>query len=452
MTFTNNPIKVGLNMYDLKAFMSMPNLSDNKLGKTNTFGELTTQAKTYTRDMREYSLTKYPDVQLYVFKAIDEMALRVEPTSTFMDTLLAIGQWVYTQHQSKLIPLERNRNAFIAALGQQFPSISGIVIGELLKGSSPDKNMPDFIQFKMLDGTRQYQPVIWFSDKAFKEQYPEHEIFLIPPLPDIADLIDGKVAVNNKITGLPQSRLVNAIQDIRQDKPETALHSYELTWHDPSDTNAILKTTWTAVIYGNGNDTELVKDAIRDYIDNNSDYDKWAEIYPDLYSENEFIIIPDWSNVAVPNNAMDAGLYRSIINMNDITDKLTKFLPSGYTTPKNKHVTSNMLIGSAYYRTVMFGAIGSPNNRNKVFDLRTIFPDYMAVDTQDVDFVRMSSITQTWVQQLNECLDKAHSYKPTDILPSGFVRVIRRGHHFITFNFDGYNYVVLTKYSFDRAG
>lgn len=439
-------------MYELKAFMSMPNLSDNKLDKTHSFGELTTQAKTYTRDMREYSLTKYPDVQLYVFKAIDEMALRVEPSAPFMDNLLAIGQWVYTQHQSKLIPLERSRNAFINALEQQFPNISGVIVGELLKGSSPDKNMPDFIQFKLLDGTRQYQPVIWFSDKAFKEQYPEHEIFLIPPLPDIADLIDGKVAVNNKITGLPQSRLVNAIQDIRQDKPETALHSYELTWHDPSDTNAILKTTWSAVIYGNGNDTELIKDAIRDYIDRNSDYDKWSEIYPDLYSENEFIVIPDWSNIAVPAYAMDVGLYSSIINMNDITDKLTKFLPSGYTSPKNAHVNKNMLIGSAYYRTVMFGAIGSPNNRNKVFDLREIFPDYMAVDTQDVDYVRMSTVTQTWVKLFNECLDKAYSYKPTDILPTGFVRVIRRGNHFITFNFDGYNYVVLTKYSFDRAG
>lgn len=441
-------------MYDLKGFFSMSSLADNRRDHVAAFGELTTQSKTFTRDMREYGKTTYPDVQFYMFRAIDEMEIRVEPSAAFMDNVLKLGQWVYEQHQRKLIPANKNKPAFVDAIENEFEFITGVVIGEILTGPTPDKNMPDFIQFKMLDGTRQYQITVWCADSAFMIQYPEYEIFLVPPLPDIESLIDGKVAVNNKLLELSDSYRVNAIQDIKQNHPETALITYELTWHDPKDFNAILKTTWVAVIYGQaGVDTEAIKEAIREYIDANSDYDKWDEIYPDLYSENEFIIIPDWKNLALPANALKVGLYGSMTKVEELKQNVIRFLPSGYNKTESgvNHVNQNLLAGSAYYRTLMFGAIGNPNNRNDTFDLKTLYPDYMAVDPQDPDFVRMSTKTQEWTLELNKALNLAFEYLPTSILDSQYTRLIRRGVHYLAFVYDGYTYAVLTKYAFDKG-
>lgn len=440
-------------MYQIKGFMGMPTLANNKLDKTAKFGELTTRSKTFTRDMREYAQTKYPDVVFWNFFCYDQMNVRVEPSATFMGNILAMGQWVYQQHDQKLIPANKNKPAFIAALADAFPMITGVIIGEILAGDVADKNMPDFIQFKMLDGSRSYQGIVWFADDSFKNQYPEYEIFVIPPLPDVNDLIGDKTVVDTRIRALPPTYHTDAFRTIRGPHPETELITYELKWHDPSDFNSTLRTYFNIVVYGEaGTDTEAIKEAIRDYLEANSDYTKWPEIYPDLYNENEFIILPDWANIAIPENAKFVGQYRSILHVRDMYTKINALLPNGYqNTPEGgNHLDENLFTGAAYYRTIMFAALGNPNNRDKVFDLRTIFPDYMAINNQDPDFVRMDPITQGWCLVLAEALDIAYSYGPNDLTPNGFTKVIRRSVHYIAFVYEGYTYAICTRFSFER--
>lgn len=439
-------------MYELKGFVSMPRLTDNRPDKTAVFGELTTQSKTFTRDIREYAKTAYPDVTLHVFKCVDEMQVSVEPTSVFIDQLLALGQWLQNQYLSKLVPTNANQPAFAKSITDEFSYISAVQFGTILTGAGPDLNLPDYVQFKMIDTTRQYQVTLWLSDAAFQSQYPDYTIFMIPPVDQLDQLTLGKVAVNNAITALPASRLINQIQNIKQHHPETALVSYELIWHDPSDTNAVLKTTWTAVCYGQqATDTDAIKEAIRVYIDQHSEDTRWASIYPDLYSENEFVFIPNWSGLAVQPNAMKVGLYQSFTNVGQMFKLLNRYLPAGYNQTDETYITNNLYIGNAFYRTLMFGALGNPNNANQQIDIAKKFPDYMAVDTQDTDFARMSKATQQWVYKLNQALDVAFKYNPTDILSVDFVRTIRKDMHFISFTFEGFSYLILTKYSFDKG-
>lgn len=439
-------------MYLLKAFMSMPTLVDNRLDQTAPFGELTTLSKTFTRDLRQYAKTTYPDVEMNVFHCVDEMGVRIEPSTVFMNQILALGQWVYTQHITKSIPTDANKPAFVNAIENEFPDITGVVIGEILTGQ-PDYNMPDYIQFKLLDGTRQYQGMVWFSDTAFSVQYDETIIFIIPPLPDINALIDAKPAVNQKLLEQLLSTQINRIQEIRGEHPETGILPLDLRWHDPNDTNAMLTTTWTAVIYGNaGMDSEAIKDAIREYIANNSDYDKWNEIYPDLYSENEFAIIPAWNELALQANALQVGLYSSLVPVNTIRTIARTFAPSGYSQSTNidTYLNENLEVGSAVYRSLMFAAMGNPNNLNEMYKLRMLYPDYMAIDSADSDFARMSQATQEFCTKFTDALDNAYRYKPTDVLPAGYMRLIRRSYHYLAFEHNGYIHAILTKFTFDK--
>ena len=440
-------------MYTAKGFMAMFGLSNNALSKVGKFGELSTQSQTFTRDMRNYSKTQYPDVTLFMFKCIDEMNLRIEPSATFSNTLLALGEWIYQQHTSKLIPSNRNKATFVKAIEDQFSAIQSVLIGEILTGE-PDMNMPDYIQFKLLDGTNQYQVTLWFSDEAFNTQYPETEIFIIPPLARIDDLIDSKTNVNNKMLALPRSYIVKAVQEIRGNNPETDLNSYELLHHDPNDPNSVLKTDWTSVIYGRaGNDVEAIKEAIREYIEEHSDYDKWDEIFPDLYSENEFMIIPFWGNLALQSDALKVGLYSSMINPTVATSIVKAFLPNTYnkTIDSRDFVDTNLLVASSMYRAAMFGIVGNPNNLNDTYNFREKFPDYMALSTEDVDFVRMEANTQKFALTLADVLNEAYKYKPTDTMKPEYLRIIRKNNHYISFIVDGYSYSVLTKYSYDRV-
>lgn len=438
----------------LKSFMAMPSLEDNRHDKTAKFGELTTQARTYTRDLRTYAGTAYPDVVNNVFHCIDEMNIRVEPSAGFNNEILALGQWVFQQHMAKVIPPDRNKAAFIVAIQEQFKTMTAVQIGEILVGNQPDMHMPDYIQFKMLDNSIQYQVTVWFAGAAFDVQYDEFEVFVIPPLPDIAHLIDTKPAVYQKLLTQLPSTIVNRIQEIRGENPETGLIPLDLTWHDPNDFNATLMTTWTAIIYGPaGMDREAIKDAIRDYIAENSDYDKWNEIYPELYSENEFVLMPMWDELALLPNALEPiGMFSTIVKMNKFALVGKRFLPSGYSQSTNvdKFLKDNLEIGSAVYRAIMFCAVGNPNNKDDVFGFRQLFPDYMAIATDDPDFNRMDPLTQEFCVKFTDALKYAYSYKPTDALPIGYTRFVRRGMHYLAFVHKGYAFPILTKFTYDK--
>lgn len=441
-------------MYILKSFMGMPSLEDNRPNTTAPFGELTTQARTYTRDIRTYSGTVYPDVVNNVFHCVDDMLVRVEPSAGFSNELLALGQWVFEQHKAKVIPNNANKEAFIVAIGNQFKTMSAISIGEILRGDQPDLYMPNYIQFKILDVNKQYQVTIWFAGATFDIEYDEYEVFVVPPLPDINDLIGSKPAVFEKIRNQLTSVTINKIQEIRGDKPETGLLTLDLTWHDPDDFNAMMLTTWTAVIYGPaGMDREAIKDAIRDYIADNSDYEKWPEIYPELYSENEFVLLPMWDELALQPNALEhVGLYSTIVKMSKFKKIGKQFLPSGYSQSTNvdKFVEDNLEIGSAVYRAIMFCTLGNPNNKGDIFSFRQLFPDYMAVPTDDADFNRMDPETQEFCLKFTDALKWAYDYKPTDSLPIGYTRFVRRGMHYLSFNHKGYDFPILSKFTYDK--
>lgn len=441
-------------MYVLKSFMAMSSLEDNRPDKTAPFGELTTQARTYTRDIRTYAGTAYPDVCNNVFRCVDEMLARVEPSPGFQNEILALGQWVFQQHMAKVIPSDANKAAFIVAIQEQFPEMKAVTIGEILVGNHPDMRMPDYISFKMLDNTIQYQVTVWFAGDAFDVQYDEFEVFVVPPLADINQLIDNKPAVDQKLKEQLPSTIINRIQEIRGDKPETALIPLDLTWHDPNDFNATMLTTWTAVIYGPaGTDREAIKDAIREYISENSTYTKWPEIYPELYSENEFVLMPMWDELALMPNALEPiGFFSTIIKMDKFATVGKRFLPTGYSQSTNvdQFLKDNLEIGGAAYRAIMFCTVGNPNNKDDVFGFRQIFPDYMAIDTANPDFNRMDPETQAFCIKFTDALKYAYSYKPTDQLPIGYTRFVRRGYHYLSFDAKGYSFPILTKFTYDK--
>lgn len=444
-------------MYVLKGFMSMPSLALDGKNQIAEFGEFSTHAQTFTRDMRNYATSAQPDVELFVLKCIDELESRTNPSTGFRNTLLAFGQWTFQQLMAGLIPPDRNKLAFIQTIQTQFPSMTAVAIGTILESETvAGRNCPDYVQFKMLDGTNQYQVTLWFSDEWFRVQYDEYEIFVIPPIPNISQLINSKVNVVPLLLEQTQDVLINRIQEITMDLPNTALYSYKLTWHDPNDFNAVYNTVWTAVIYGSaGYDTEAMKNAIRDYIDDHSDYEHWNQIYPDLYAETEFTFFPLWADLALQENAQQVGIYSSLVGNKKSRDVTKTFLPSGYTQAGvsiDTYLDSHMFNGVAFYRTLSFVSLGNPNNKDGLLDVQQLYPDInFNLDTLSNDFGRMTLESQELSRKFNAALNVAREFKPSEVTEVGYTRLVRRGMYFISFNYLDFNYVILTKYSYYRT-
>lgn len=438
----------------IKGFYSMPALSDNGAdGVIAQFGEMSTYTKTFTRDMKNFANpTKYPGVELVTIKSINEIGGSMTPPSSVQDTLLALGNWIYNQYVASTIPSNINKALFIQSIKDELPQLNNIAINEIILGTVASKNMPDNISFTTTYNSIEYSCKLWFSDSRMRTQCDDFQIFMIPPISNIEELTGSFSAVQNILLNTTPGDIIRRAQEIQVNNPATSVVTLSLTWHDQSNPSVTIKMDWYAVVYGQaGLDLDALKNAARDAINNVSSTTNWNVIFPELYSENEFVVIPMWNNIAQPANAASVDAYASYARVGELADILTARLPVGYAqmTSLPAFIATNGYVFSAQYRTLMALIIGNPSNAGNVFNITQQYKDYRNLNTDSADFIRMEPTTRDWALKINEALEYARTILPSDAAPTGYTKLMRGSRLYLTFELHGFFYLVLTKYSYD---
>ncbi len=438
--------------YTLKGFFSMPGLADNtNNAAVARFGELSTHCKTFTRDEKNFFNPQYPNVELVTFKLVNESGAPVNPSTAFITKLLAIGNWLYTQHTTGNIPSNANKEAFINSIIAEHSGITDVEIGQIVNGITTSRNLIDYISLSLSDNDKKYNIKIWCSDSKFREQYEDNIIFTIPPIDSIDDLHTNVTALANLLSEITPATIIDKANAIAGGLPYTKLANLGLTWHDPENSAVTHKTNWYFLVHGDtGLDEDNLKNAAREYISQNSDKTNWDKVYPELYSENEFIIVPLWENMALPDGAATVGLYSSMANFGELATIAKQRIPTGYAQITNidTFVNKYLRILSVYYRGMQILALGNPSNSGSYFDLRDKFPDYTAVNSTDVDFSRMEPLTREFITMLSTALEHARTMSTNSVAPVGFNKIIRGTRYYLTFNVQGHYFLVLLKASY----
>lgn len=438
--------------YTLKGFYSMPGLADNSSNSAVArFGELSTHSKTFTRDEKNFVNPSYPNVELVSFKLVDEGGAPVTPSTAFVNKLLAIGNWLYTQHTTGNVPTNANKEAFINSIVAEHSGISNVEIGAIINGITTSRNLIDYISLSLSDNDKKYNVKIWCSDSKFRTQYEDFIIYTIPPIGSVDDLYTNVAALSNLLTEITPAVIVDRTNEIAGGLPYTKLVNISLTWHDPSNDKSTFKTNWYFVVYGDmGLDEDNLKNAVREYISQNSKKTDWDKVYPELYSENEFIIIPLWDNMALPDGSANVGLYSSMVNFGELATIAKARIPTGYAqiTNINTFVNNYLRVLAVYYRGMQVLALGNPSNSGSYFDLRDKFHDYTCVSSTDVDFSRMEELTREFIITLNTALEYARTMSTNSVPPAGFSKITRGTRYYLTFNVQGHYFLVLLKASY----
>lgn len=435
----------------IQGFVTIPTLADNAVGQIAKFGEFSEHAQTYTRDLRHFSNPDiYPHIEIMTVKAINEQSQNITIPTTVVGFMLQVGNWVYKQYSTGNIPLPSSKTVLQNAVSTEFSFATNVRINEILPTALPSKRLIDNIRFDCSDGKIIHRVTLWFSDERFRIQYNYYDIIVIPPVDDLDRLTQNLASTAVALQATTIDSVVARIGfHTRKNKP-TNIVPFNLTYHDPTqnDKESLLQTTWTLMLYGSAaEDTESMKSAIRDYLADNSNYAKWHIIFPDLYSTNEFIIIPFWDARATEEDAYDNGLYRSLISTGKIKTATAGLVPNSYKvgSASDMYLSENTMIGSVFYRTMIFMSLGSPSNSNAKHRLTDLFPDYMALATDSPDFGRMSIDTQNFVLKLNDCFNKARLYSPNEKFPEGFTRATKGSRTYIGFDSVGYTFYVMTR-------
>ena len=448
----------------IQGFIKIPLMTNNTPGIVAPFGELSPISLTFSRDVKMFaSPTLYPTVELVTFKSVDITSSAIELPETMTNACLAIASWIYSQSKAKQIPANTQLTAFKQALVSEFSAvidsyglptpISQVEIGEIMTTPNVGERLPDYVAFRINDGVKPYSIKFWFNDAKFQLQYLYYDMVVLPPL-GVIDSLNGTTAqISTLLSGVTKTQIINQMNAVTQDNPATTVYPIKLRWHNPSNKTSILDTEWFVVIYGKaGIDSDAVKDAIRTHIAANTGNSNWTSIYPDLYAESEFIIVPFWDQLATADNGYDEGLYRTAINKETLKRIEQTKVPATYNTVTDFEAYKSLYLvtASSSYRSLMFYALGNPNNSGGFFSFIYLFPDYMDISTSSPDFSRLTLKTQGFVVQLNEALHKAREFTRSKAVPTGYTLTVKANREYLGFDYEGFTYHIQTRLGYRK--
>lgn len=435
-------------MYRLKGFVNIEPVVPNTTGITALIGEISTYSLTYSKDVGTYTSSTLAKYSLKSFASAYSSTGRAPVPQTIQDQVFEFSEWTYQKQSISTRAI--TKNAFLVDLVDQFSnSATQIDCGELIQATST-LLFPEWISWKKT-GIANGNPaqdntiIVWFSDASFRDQYDEFEIVVIPPLPSIDTFYAGKPAVVAALAAITPTQSLAAVVTAKGQYPETVLLAENFNYVDPI-TSTTVATSWYVLIYGKaGNDLDAIRDAIRVYIAAHTTHTEleWKAIIPDVYKNTEFIIYPRWKNFAIPDRDLQVGTYSPSVKIG----KELAYAKLRHPSFSTLHMDTHTAVIPCNYRSLALLIIGSPDNRNSLFSITSVYPDIINLPTSDGLFESMALDTQLWITGVQTMLVAAETATTFSPLPGGLRKTVRNGIVYVTAKFKNINYLVATKLS-----
>lgn len=436
-------------MYASKNFCNIDTFVSNIPSVNSSAGELTPYAATFARELGTYQDAGQPGYTLYNFRSM------LDDAPVVMDAMLvnqAVALVKFCVDQTLANAGEIFGDELLTALVGWGASNDAtfIVIGPMNEHNG--RWVPDWIRWKSGLITGDNETTVWLSIESFVAMYSDYDIVVVPPIVPLDNFFLPGNQVELRVNEITTPLMIDKIQAAREEHPESILRSDIYDYINPLNSAHRVPTNWPVLVYGPaGNNIDAIKDAMIDYILANSTHSRteWTQIFPDIFRRTEFIIAPHWQKYALPNLTLQHGVYSPTVNAQEAID-FTKLVANEYTPV---FVAAHMCVVANTYRSLQLSSIGGAENRDQLFRIDQVFPDYIAVPTTSTDFNRMSLDTQAWVQMINNMLVAAETMNATTTMPQGMMKITRGGVLYVAKTYKNIQYLVASKKSiYDLLG
>jgi hypothetical protein len=427
-------------MHIIKGFVTINNFIDNTPGILSPLGELSTWSTTYSKEKGEYQDLTIPGYKLVTFNSSDSTSNEKIQVSNLevLEILEVVRESInYASVHIRPYDVVDFRGTL---LNNFYTRVSNINFGAFVDNGT--LALPEWISWNSLSSDTFVK--IWLSDQSFSEQYDEYEIVVIPPIINLDDLFGFYNVAVNTMASRTISDLSDIIQNTKGSNPETYLRMLNFNYVNVNNTSQVTPTDWAILVYGrSGDNIDAIKDAIVEYILNNSTHTRgeWTLIFPDIFKRTEFIILPRWDKVAIPNLTVMGALYSSILN----PIECISFAKTSISYYPPTFIETNIHIMPYDYKALSLLVINGVDNILGKRDIVDLFSDYIPVSTSLADFNRMSIKTRDWVILLEQLLILAETATEFTSVPNKFRRIMRDGILYISVIYDNINYLVAAK-------
>lgn len=429
-------------MYVIKAFGTHSAFADNAVGVINPIGEISTYSLTFSKEKGIYGREANPDISLISFLVENNgVPQPIDPTTR--DHVLTVVQWVFDK--SINTSGEIFADEFLVDIITAFTaSAQDFKCGDIVNDGT--YYIPEWVSWKLKNNSDSFIR-IWFSDPSFRAKYDEYEIVVVPPLANIDDFFKVGSEVEALVKSRTMPETIELIQAARAGHPETILRGDTYKYLDPLNAARKLDTLWTTLIYGPmGDNIDSIKDALIEYILANSTHTRaeWTALFPDIFKRTEFILTPGWGKYAIPNRTNSAGIYSAMTNLTEVNALIKQYAPD-YSPA---HINTYGSVMGHPYKSLSIASIGSVENRDNLYSLRDVYPDFIMVSTTSQDFNRMSEDTRTFAAGLFDMLIAAETMGEFTDIPQGMTRVKRNGLLYLVKSFNNIHFLVTGKVNF----
>ncbi len=427
----------------LRAFVNIQALMSIDPGVISTLGELSTYSSTFSTSKAEYEDSSFPGYRLISLNCADNVTNQqvAVPTNIVNTTIGLVDQCMQYSNTNQL-PFN-TVNLVDTLIASTNNGVLNVTIGNIISQAS-GASLPEYILFTMAaDGSL---VKVWLCDESLQTQYDLYSIIIIPPMTPIDNFFQPPVAVQTDLNQVTLTDFISNIDAAKNGNPETTLEVYTFNYISPVAGQAPIPTNWGAIVYGpQGDNIDSIKDAIMAYITANTQQPitSWQAMFPSIYQRTEFIILPRWDVQSIPDNSTIAGLYRSITSVTtDISFALSKipFYPPAWILSLN-----NLYIMPHYYKYITLLVVSGNNNAPGFTNIQQLFPDYIPESSDSLDFNRMTTNTQGWVNLLEQMLITAETMTAFSPIPTNMRRLYRNGTLYLSALYENVDYIMGVK-------
>lgn len=427
--------------YLLKGFLAHADFADNTPGGVIAkIGELSTYSKTFTLEPGLYTNAASPKVALVTALSVNDGVAVVVPNAIALSTL-AIGKWIYDQS------IAAGAEIFADELLNELLSTFATSAEDFECGAIITDGrywMPEWVSWKTKAATEE-RIKIWFVDDSYRLQYDNYEIVPIPPFDNVDDFFKTGAQVEALLAAAVEpSALVARIEEKKNKNPATVSRTLMYDYVDPLNASHRVPAPFSALVYGPaGNNIDSLVDAWTKHLLENSTHtrEEWVAILPDLFKRTEFILVPQWNTYAIPQRETERGIYSPNANLQKAV-ALIKQVAVNYS---GSHIDANATMFGFPYKSLAVGCIGSAENREDLFQLSDVFPDYINTSTSSDDFGRMELATQNWVLMIDRLVQAAEVATEFSAIPENMTRVKRGNMLYMSKDYQNIHYLVACK-------
>ena len=433
-------------MHQIKGFYNADNQINNTPNVTAMFGELSAKARTYALDIKDYFNPTFPNVKFTLFSSkVDNEEVSLDTNAR--DTIINIGEWLYSLGDA-IGTNTTTANLATLAMNSFTAKITEIKVGPIVYDTI--KRLPEWVSFKLRNTARETEVKVWLRDSAFRKDYDGYKIKIVPPFENINQFFMPVADLKELISKANPIELADRIDDLKGEYPATIVRVEATTYINPNNITDTIIVYWHAIIYGNaGDDSSLIRQAIIEYIANNSNSSEaeWKTILPDLFNTTAFYILPRWDKYAIPTRRTIPGIYSPIAQYKEINDfvkqKLNGLIGAA-------HIDQNLEVTTHRFKSLTLAMVGGEENRRGLFKVSDYFSDYIGEESSNEDFNRQKEATKIWTNLVTELLIKAENYESNPILPANTRLVSRNNLNFLVRKLDNVEYFIALKSNYSN--